>query len=189
MSEPGRDGPAKPLTYADYLVLPDDGQRCQLLDGELVVTPSPLWTHQRVCGVLYARLLAFVESRGLGTVFAAPLDVVLDDHNVVQPDILVLAPGAEPRAGEAHVFRAPFVCVEALSPGTERLDRVRKAVLYARHGVAYYWLVDVEARAVEEYELERRAYRQCGVTAGDDVFRPAAFPGFEFRLSEADLPR
>nr|MCU0254501.1 Uma2 family endonuclease [Acidobacteriota bacterium] len=84
MSEPGRD---RLLTYADYAALPDDGRRYQLLEGELVMTPSPNAWHQDVSRELEFRLLAWVREHRLGEVYYAPLDVVMDDHNVLQPDL------------------------------------------------------------------------------------------------------
>ncbi len=83
---------------------------------------------------------------------------------------------------------APDLCVEILSPGTERLDRVRKLESYARFDVTHYWIVDLHARAIEEYVLEHGVYRARSVARYDEPFRPAAMPGFEFRLSTVPLP-
>lgn len=189
MSEPSASGPRRRLTYADYAALPDDGHRYQLVEGELVVTPSPTSAHQIVVGAIYHRLCEHVDRQGSGHVFVAPLDVVLGDEVVLQPDVFYVA---RDRAGiirEANVRGAPDVCVEVLSPEAERVDRVRKFDLYARHGVGHYWLVDLVARAIEEYVLAGDVYRARGVTRAEDVFRPAALPGFEFRLASLELPR
>ncbi|MCU0224219.1 MAG: Uma2 family endonuclease [Acidobacteria bacterium] len=175
MSEPGRD---RLLTYADYAALPDDGHRYQLLNA---------W-HQEVLLKLASRLLDHVEGQGLGGVFAAPLDVTLSDRNVLQPDILFIS---RERAGilqGGRVLGAPDLCVEILSPGTERIDRVRKLELYARFDVTHYWIVDLAARTIEEYALSGDVYRVRSITGYDEPFRPAVFPGFEFRLSVVPLP-
>jgi Uma2 family endonuclease len=185
MSEPGR---ARLLTAADYAVLPDDGQRYQLLQGELVMTPSPSRWHQEVSRELEFRLLAHVREHDLGEVFDAPLDVTLDDRNVVQPDILFVSKARAGILQGARIIGAPDLCVEILSPGTERLDRVRKLELYARFDVTHYWIVDVVARTIEEYVLAGDSYRVRSVAAYHAPFRPAAFPGFEFRLSVVRLP-
>jgi Uma2 family endonuclease len=185
MSEPGRD---RLLTYADYAVLPDDGQRYQLLEGELVMTPSPSRWHQEVSRELEFRLLAHVREHDLGEVFDAPLDVTLDDRNVVQPDILFVSKARAGILQGSRIIGAPDLCVEILSPGTERLDRVRKLELYARFDVTHYWIVDVVARTIEEYVLAGGVYRVRSVAAYDAPFRPTAFPGFEFRLSVVRLP-
>jgi Uma2 family endonuclease len=185
MSEPGR---ARLLTYADYAALPDDGQRYQLLEGELVMTPSPSRWHQEVSRELEFRLLDFVRERDLGELYNAPLDVTLDDRNVVQPDILFVSKARAAILQGSRIVGAPDLCVEILSPGTERLDRVRKLELYARFDVTHYWIVDLEARTIEEYVLAGDVYRVRSVAAYHAPFRPAAFPGFEFRLSVVRLP-
>ena len=86
MSEPGGK-----LTYADYAALPDDGRRYQLVEGELVVTPAPNAWHQRLQLKLAAKLDAFVEQAASGVVLVSPLDVVLDERTVVQPDIVFIS--------------------------------------------------------------------------------------------------
>jgi Uma2 family endonuclease len=185
MSEPRRD---RLLTCADYAALPDDGQRYQLLEGELVMNPSPDAWHQRFSRELVIRLVAHVREHGLGEVLYAPLDVTLGDRNVIQPDVFFIS---KERAGirqGGRILGAPDLCVEILSPGTERTDRVHKLDLYARFGVTHYWIVDLRARTIEERVLAGDAYRVRGVAGYDAPFRPAAFPGFEFRLNVVELP-
>ncbi len=185
MSEPGRQ---RLLTYADYAALPDDGHRYQLLEGELVMTPSPNRWHQQVSAKLLSELLIHAEKLGLGVVFAAPLDVTLDDGNVVQPDILFVSKERSGILQGGRVIGAPDLCIEILSPGSERLDRVRKLELYARFDVTNYWIVDLGARTIEEYVLAGDVYRARSIAAYDGPFRPAALPGFEFRLNVVPLP-
>jgi Uma2 family endonuclease len=185
MSEPGRQ---RLLTYADYAALPDDGHRYQLLEGELVMTPSPNRWHQKVLRELALRLQAHAERHQLGEVYFAPLDVTLDDRNVVQPDILLVSNERSGILQGDRVVGAPDLCVEILSPGTKRIDRVRKLELYARFGVTHYWIVDLDARTIEEYALAGDVYRVRSITAYDAPFRPVALPGFEFRLSVVGLP-
>lgn len=188
MPEPGQGEPRGPLTYADYAALPDDGRQHQLVLGELVVTPSPTRWHQEVVGEVFAKLRALSEERGLGSVLVSPLDVVFDDHTVLQPDVLFVSRARASILGDANVMGAPDLCVEVLSPGSEALDRVRKLDLYARHGVGHYWIFDVAARSIEEYVLAGACYRVRSVTGNDEVFRPALFPGWEFRLAPLGLP-
>lgn len=186
MSETGQD---RRLTYADYVALPDDGHRYQLLDGELVMTPSPTAWHQAALRELEFKLLGFIRAHHLGEIFFAPLDVRLDDHNVVQPDLLFIS---KERAGilqGGRIIGAPDLCVEILSPGTERLDRLRKLELYARFQVPHYWIVDLEARAIEEYVLRKDVYYVRSIARYDDSFHPGAFPGFEFTLNTVPLPQ
>lgn len=185
MSEPGRQ---RLLNYADLAALPDDGHRYQLLEGELVVTPSPSLRHQHVSRELEYQLLTHVREHGLGEVYHAPLDVTLDDRSVVQPDIFFVSKERSGILRGERVIGAPDLCIEILSPGTEQVDRVRKLGLYARFGVAHYWIVDLAAQTIEEYVLAGDVYRVRGVAADHEAFRPAAFPGFEFRLDAARLP-
>jgi Uma2 family endonuclease len=134
-------------TVDDYLKLPE-GTRAELIEGELLMTPSPKLPHQNVALNLAASLRAFVMERGLGRVFVAPTDVHLPSGDVVQPDVLFVASA---RSGilQDWIRGAPDLLVEILSPeGVER-DRLVKRDLYARNGVKEYWLVDPEARSVE----------------------------------------
>jgi Uma2 family endonuclease len=188
MSEPGANVPRGGLTYADYAALPDDGKRYQLVEGELVVTPSPTDRHQAVVLRLAARLDEHAVRHSLGEVRIAPLDVLLDEHVVLQPDVLFVSNARAAIRREAHVAGAPDLCIEVLSPGTERLDRVRKAGLYERYRVSYYWIVDPVALTVEEYVLEGNAYVLRSRAGDDDPFRSALFPGLELRLASVCLP-
>lgn len=190
MSEPGAGQPQSKggLTYADYAALPDDGQRYQLVEGELLITQSPTSWHQWTAGRLFTALTQHVETHALGKVLFAPLDVVLDDRTVVQPDILFIATMRASILQDANVRGAPDLCVEILSPGSESFDRVRKLGLYACLGVAHYWIVDIAARSIEEYVLHGDVYRVRSVSSNDHDFCPAAFPGLTFRLASVGLP-
>jgi Uma2 family endonuclease len=185
MSDPRRQ---RLLTYADYAALPDDGHRYQLLEGELVMTPSPYRWHQQISIRLASDVLNHVQMRGLGEAFAAPLDVTLDDRNVVQPDILFVSNERSGILQDDRVIGAPDRCVEILSPGTERIDQVRKLGLYARFGATHYRIVDPDTRTIEESILAGDVDRVLSITEYDAPFRPAALPEFEFRLSEVGLP-
>lgn len=188
MSIPGVDEPRGRLTYADYVSLPDDGRRYQLVEGELVVMASPNTRHQLVVGEIYYRLRQHIDQLRLGRVMVSPLDVVLDDHNVLQPDVLFVSTERGGVVAPQNLRGAPDLCVEVLSPGTEPLDRVRKLELYARFGVSHYWIVDLDAHAIEEYLREGEVFRVRSVTSFDDTFRPALFPSFELSLSALSLP-
>ncbi|PWU20763.1 MAG: Uma2 family endonuclease, partial [Candidatus Rokuibacteriota bacterium] len=154
------------LTYADYASLPDDGRRYELHDGELSVTPAPGTLHQRVLGNLFVIFWHHVRSPGLGAVFMAPTDCILADLTVVQPDIAFVAAQHASRISERAIEGAPTLAIEILSPSTEQVDRRRKLELYARHGVAYYWIVDVVERTIEAYTLEHGTYRINARLAG-----------------------
>ncbi len=108
--------------------------------------------------------------------------------NVVQPDIYFISKARAGILQDGRIIGAPDLCVEILSRGTGHLDRVRKLELYARFDVAYYGIVDVGSRPIEEYVLAGELYRVRSVTGYEEPFRPAAFPGFKFTLSVVALP-
>ena len=176
------------MTYAEYAALPDDGHSYQLVEGELIMTPSPTRWHQVVVAELHGQIREHIRAHELGQAFIAPLDVILDDRVVLQPDLFFVSNQRASILRDANVVGAPDLCVEVLSPGTERLDRLRKLELYARFGVAHYWLVDVAARSIEEYVLRGDVYRVRSVSGNDDSFCPVVFPGFTFCLAPIGLP-
>jgi Uma2 family endonuclease len=171
------------LTYEDYCGLPDDGRRYEILEGELTVTPSPSRSHQEFAANLLVVLKPFVTARGLGQVFIAPFDVILERTSVVVPDLLFVGRERLEIVTERGVEGAPDLIVEILSPGTARRDRREKAQLYARHGVRHYWLADPDARALETLELDGGRYRETARLTGDARFTSMLFPGLEISLS------
>jgi Uma2 family endonuclease len=150
-------------TYQDYAALPNDGRRYEVHAGELSMTPSPTSDHQIVLTRLLLILDCHVETRNLGLVLPAPLDVILSESSrettILQPDIVYLAAERLPALRRRGVVGPPTLVVEILSPGTAATDRRTKSALYARHGVPYYWLVDPETRVVESYVLRDAEYR------------------------------
>ena len=131
--------------------LPDDGNRYEVLDGELFVTPSPIWRHQTAVGLLYATLLAYALERRIGWAFIAPADVIFSPRRLLQPDLFVVpwrelsAPNPSPNATRL------LLAIEVLSPSTARADRQRKRTIYQDEGVPEYWIVDVDARLIERW--------------------------------------
>ncbi len=142
--------PRTKFTVADYMALPD-GQRYELLNGELIVAPSPSRRHQDIVLTLGPLVRQFVLERGLGWVAVAPMDVVLSGDNVVQPDILFVSNNRASILTDANVQGAPDLTVEVLSPSTAQTDRGDKMAIYGGHGVREYWIVDPAAETVEVY--------------------------------------
>ncbi len=163
------------LTSEDYLSLPNDRNRYEILEGELIMTPSPTTRHQVVSRNLEFLLFAHVKTHGLGTVFDAPMDVILDRTTVVQPDILFISEARRGIITERAIEGAPDLLVEILSPSTAKYDRLSKMQLFARYGVTWYWIVDPDACAIEEYERDGEAYRFRAIHTS--TFEPALFPG------------
>ena len=137
------------LTYADFLLLPDDGKRHELIDGVHHVTPSPNLSHQELVGRLHLAIGNFLATRRhLGRLFVSPLDVVMSDHDVVEPDLLFVAGDQLSILTAANVQGPPALVIEVLSPGTRRRDQGIKRKLFDEKGVREYWMVDPKGRRV-----------------------------------------
>lgn len=149
--------PARRFTYADLSAFPEDRLRREIIDGELVVTASPVLRHQRASSLIHFRLMEYARTAG-GLALAAPMDVLLSENNVVQPDLFFVSAGRLAGIGEAYVQVVPDLLVEISSPSTRRLELVRKRDLYQSFGVPEYWFVDLEADRVEIYSLDEGHY-------------------------------
>ena len=168
------------LTYRDYEALPADGRRYEILDGELSVTPAPVPRHQRVSSALFSILKGHVATRGLGEVLYAPIDVILADTTIVQPDLVYLDPTRAHLVSDRGIEGPPTLVIEILSPSTTRIDRGIKTDLYRRYGVPYYWIVDAEARTVEAYSLAEGRYAIVARVADAGPVSLPPFPHLAF---------
>lgn len=138
-------------TREEVLALPDDGNRYELIDGELLVSPSPRAIHQRAVITLYNRVYLYVRENHLGWTGLAPSDLDLESGQSVQPDLFVvrLRNGREPL--EWPEFGIPRLIAEVLSPSTAFNDRNRKRRRFQQSRVDEYWIVDVDARLIERW--------------------------------------
>ena len=168
------------LDYADYVAAPQDGQRYEIIRGDLYVTPAPSPLHQRVLLRLARQLEDFFHPRQLGEVFVAPIDLILTRHDVLQPDLLVVASASD--VTKRGIERPPWLVVEILSRSTRKQDRGIKLERYAQLGVGHYWLVDPKARRVTCYHLAGDVFEPLLGAQGDDVLRHADWNGLEVRL-------
>jgi Uma2 family endonuclease len=125
------------------------GERWELVDGEVLVTPSPHWVHQRIVTRLLELLATYVRSEELGEAFVSPLDVKLEPGLVLQPDLLVV-PNGELRSRD-DIVRRLLLAVETISPSSARHDRVTKRPRYQRNRVPEYWIVDDSSQTVERW--------------------------------------
>ncbi len=164
------------LTYQDYLKMPDDRTRKEIIGGELFVTAAPSPLHQGVVLGLASALRSVVRAHGLGEILVSPIDVVLSQTDVVQPDIIFVAAVNRQIIGDAAIHGAPDLVVEVLSPSTLRLDRQHKLDLYARAGIPEYWIVDTDSRVVEVYQLAEGAYRLDRRFAEGELYQSALTP-------------
>lgn len=168
------------VSFAELCRWPDDGRRYELYDGEVVVVASPLPRHQRVAFYIGEILHEYERATG-GIMFAVPIDIVLTEYNVVQPDAVFFRHERRHLLNMMEATRvAPDLAVEVLSPSTESLDRGRKMALLARSGVPEYWIVDPVANLLEVYALGEGEYRPTGVFSEHDRVASPTLQGLAF---------
>lgn len=171
------------LTYADYLETSDD-ERYELTNGELVMVPAPQTGHQMISIALASRLYTFVKERDLGTVVAAPTDVVLSEATVLQPDLLYVSSGRSQIISRENVQGAPDLVVEILSPATAERDRTVRLDLYVNHGVKEYWIVDPDARTIMVLVRGEDGFDEAGVYGEGQTLRSPTLAGLTIILDE-----
>jgi Uma2 family endonuclease len=170
------------LNYEDYCLLPNDGKRYEIVDGDLFVTPSPLQRHQLVLANLLYYLTDFVKKHDLGKVYPAPFDVVFSEYDVVEPDIIYVSKARASVVTEKNIKGAPDFVVEVLSDSTAQIDRTTKLKLYARYGVAEYWIVDPVAYSAEIYRLVPGGYERAAELDSRQSLTSPLLPGFTLPL-------
>ena len=176
------------LTYEDYRALPETGPWYQLVGGELVMTPAPRLRHQTVAVRLFSPLHAFVESRSLGSVYFAPVDVILSDADAVQSDILYVSAARRGILVPEGVRGSPDLCVEVLSESSMALDRGAKRELFAEHGVCDVWLVDPEANSIEVFRLQEVRATPAAVFREDEILTTDLLPGLALGVNDLFAP-
>ncbi len=144
----GMPDTARRYTVDEVLAFPSDGNRYELVHGELLVTPAPRLRHQEVAGDLYFRLRTYLGDRAEVRVFFSPADIRWADDVLVQPDVFVV-PASETTAQDWSSIQTLLLAVEVVSPSSARHDRVVKRRVYQEHPVPTYWIVDLDARVVE----------------------------------------
>jgi len=174
--------PCLRLTYSDYCQIPPGQQRYELIEGALRVVPSPSVAHQEVSKRLYRALVEWIEDRGLGKVYFAPLDVVLSEYDVVQPDLLYVSSERIGIVKEANIWGSPDLVVEVLSPGTAGWDRKIKRQTYARFGIRELWLADPESRSIEVATLTDGDLSTSSAYGPGSTLRSPILPGFSLSV-------
>jgi Uma2 family endonuclease len=182
--EPVITGPSgRPFTRADLDAMPDDGHRYELIDGVLVVTPAPVWMHQRVHSKLFGSLLNACPPDL--EVLSAPFDVALAEDTVMQPDLLVARRADYSVRGLEQ--KPPVLAVEVLSPSTRRIDLMLKWSRFEAAGCRSYWVIDPDDPSLVAWDLQDGRYVEVGKVSGDEEFR-AELP-FPVGVIPADLVR
>ncbi len=173
-------------TYEDYLKLPEEpGYRFEVLEGCLVKEPSPSVQHQRVSRDLGYQLKTFFDQFDPeGELFSAPLDLTLQDNNVVQPDLLFVSSARKEIKRKERIDGACDLVIEIISPGNRRKDRLQKMEIYRKAGILHYWLVDPEDELLEAFMLKDGNYLLVFTGCRGNQFRHPEFPGLELDLNK-----
>jgi Uma2 family endonuclease len=161
--------PRERISAAEFLERPESNRLVQLIDGEIIDMASPTPEHQMVTRQTVVVLIPPAQARG-GQVLFAPLDVELDDGNVVQPDVIVLLPESKCQIGKTRLHGAPDLVIEVLSPGTLKIDRRDKFRLYERHGVREYWMIELREPLVEVWTLQDGRFVLLDAYGQDETF-------------------
>ncbi len=169
------------LTYEDYVKIPEDGRRHEIIDGRHIVNPAPRLRNQFVLGNIYDALRSLRRS-GRARVPFTPVDVQLTECDIIQPDLVVIDARSTQRIGKQKIEGPPNLVVEVLSPSTRRLDRGAKRALYESMGVLEYWIVDPDENTVCQHTLVEGLYAEVLHKSGEMV--STAFPELTVSLGE-----
>jgi Uma2 family endonuclease len=172
------------VTYEIYAAMPDDGLRYEIVDGSMeLMTPGPSTTHQAISGELGFILKQSCRSEYM--IYDAPLDVILSQTNVLQPDIIMIHRNRMHIVTARGIEGAPDLVVEILSPGSRKRDKVTKLKKYAQYGIYEYWIVDSIARTLEQYQLvDTGIYELRNLFEGNDLVTSDKLPCVSFVIED-----
>lgn len=184
---PTRDWPPEQgqWTYEDWLRLPDDGFRYEILNGVLYMSPPPTIPHQSSSVELSSPMHQHSKKHNLGKVLTAPVGVRLPGQPApVQPDIVFVVKERSEIIHHDYIEGAPDLVVEILSPSNWPYDRGEKMEAYRQAGVREYWIVDYRARTIEVLVLEKTTYVLIGKFGPGDIVRSTVLAGFEIAVND-----
>jgi len=174
----------KVWTYEDYLKLNDD-KRYEVINGRLYEMPAPTPWHQRILSYLHYKFYDFVNSKNMGVVLPSPIDVVMKEFIVIQPDIVFISKERMEIIGEKAIIGSPDLVVEIVSPNTIRRDTVVKKGIYESFGVKEYWIVYPDERVIEVWVLgESGRYELYSLAEKEGKVKSKILEGFEVDLKE-----
>ena len=178
------------MTARQFLQLGEDppGVRLELVDGEIIVSPSPIPRHSFTIVALGRIISTYVDQNDLGEVLM-DVDTIFGEHDVRRPDLLFFRQSRRHLVTDEAIEGPPDLAVEVLSPGSERTDRRDKFKQYASGGVKNYWIVDPKQRTIESYVLRKGTYVGRVRGSGSDVVRLPPFPKLEIPLSKLWRPK
>jgi Uma2 family endonuclease len=169
-------------SYAELVAeMPESTQPCELWDGELIMSPTPSFVHQKIVFRFQRTLHDWVAARNLGEVVGAPIDMVLSPHRAMQPDVIFIARDRLDIIQRVVMGPADLVA-EVISPGGRNRDRIEKRDLYEQHGVKEYWIVDPEAETVDVLALVQGQYELAMRRGPGEIASSRLLNGFELSV-------
>lgn len=172
------------LTIADFDSMPDDGNRYEIIEGELFVSCSPNRIHQTLSGNIFFSVRSFLIDNPIGEIWLT-LGVVFSEYSGVIPDLVYVSNErrAEIASGD-RVMGSPDLVIEIVSPGAEneRRDRLVKRQLYGKHGVKEYWIVDFHNRTIEVYVLQGQMLQLQSILTEKEELTSSVLPGFRCKV-------
>jgi Uma2 family endonuclease len=174
-------------TTADLELLPDNGDRYEIIDGELFMTRAPHWGHQEACGNIYLELKTWSRLTGLGRAAINPGIIFTEADNVIPDVVWASNERLAILLDEAgHLTAAPELIVEVLSPGADnhRRDRDLKLRLYSVRGVQEYWVVNWQLQQIEVYRREQTSLRLIATLLSNDELTSPLLPGFSCSVAQ-----
>jgi Uma2 family endonuclease len=171
------------FTYEDYCNLPED-KRYEIIEGKIHMVPAPVPFHQRVSRRISLTIESFVSKNNLGEIFYSPIDVVLSETNVIQPDIVFISKDKLSIIGEKYIEGAPDLVIEILSPSTEQKDRTMKLKLYNTFGVKEYWIASPQGRTIEKYTLQELTLQLTDIYTIQQILTSELLPGLKLNIKD-----
>jgi Uma2 family endonuclease len=172
------------MTYEDLLLLPEDGLRHEIIDGEHYVNASPATRHQLISYRLVMAIGIYLEEHPLGQLYFAPLDIVFSRYDVVEPDLMFISNERRAIVTTKNIQGSPDLLIEILSESNRKHDEVTKRALYERTGVSEYWIVDPFTNSVRVFRSnEAGQYERAAELSRNDILISPLFPSLEIRLA------
>jgi Uma2 family endonuclease len=174
----------KVFTYEDYLNLPDNGKRYEIINGELYMAPAPTLDHQDTIGEFYLTIGNFLKTNPIGKIYLAPTDIIFSDIDVMQPDLIFVSKEKFDILTRENIQGAPDLVIEVLSPGTEKRDRTIKLKAYSKFGVSEYWMASDEKATVEVWRRRGKKLEFHAVLGRAQTLATPLLPGLEISLEK-----
>ncbi len=174
----------RPITAEEYFQMQEGPPYFQLVEGELIMSPSPSYFHQRIIMRLSVLIGSYLENHPIGELIGAPSDVQLDRENVFQPDLYYVSNERRQIFDHQGAKGAPDLVIEVISDSSKRLDLGRKKRRYARSGVTEYWAVHPTEKEVHVYLLQQSVEDPARRFTEREVLESALFPGLQISLSK-----